>query len=91
MTKYHVPNWEDLAGDNPEFVSLRNEALRQLGAVPEPHRSVWEERLKSKLEHSHSSARLEICLHDFFKKRGWEIEIEPEMPGTPNTPDFFLR
>ena len=90
MTKYNVPNWEDLSGDNPEFVALRNEALRQLREVPEPHRSIWEGRLKSKLEHSHSSARLEICLHDFFKKRGWEIEIEPELPATKNKPDFLL-
>ncbi len=90
MTKYHVSNWMNLSGDNPEFVALRNEALHQLSGVPEPHRSVWESRLKSKLEHSHSSARLEICLHDLFKKRGWKIEIEPDLPATKNKPDFLL-
>ena len=90
MTKYWVSNWEDLSGDTPEFVALRNEALRQLSGVPEPHRPVWERRLKSKEEHAHSSARLEIFLHDFFKKRGWDIEIEPELPATRNKPDFLL-
>ena len=90
MTKYRVTNWEDLSGDSPEFVAVRNEALQQLRRVPEPHRSVWEGRLKSKLEHSHSSARLEICIHDFFKKRGWKIEIEPEVSATENKPDFLL-
>ncbi|MCY4528351.1 MAG: hypothetical protein OXD46_04885 [Chloroflexi bacterium] len=90
MTKYSIQNWENLSSDNPEFVALRNEVLHQLIRVPEPHRSVWEGRLKNKLEHAHSSARLEICLHDFFRKRGWEIEIEPELPVTPNKPDFLL-
>ena len=90
MTRYNIYNWDDLSGDNPELVTLRNEALRQLRGVPEPSRSVWEERLKDKLGHSHSSARLEICLHDFFRERGWEIEIEPELPNTRNKPDFRL-
>ena len=90
MTRYRVTNWEDLSGDNPEFVALGNEALQQLREVPEPHRSVWEGRLKSRLEHSHSSARLEVCLYDFFKKRGWRIEIEPELSATKNKPDFLL-
>ena len=90
MTKYGIHNWTDLSGDTPEFLALREEVLRQLARVPEPHRSIWEGRLKSKLEHSHSSARLEICLFDFFKKWGWEIEIEPELPSTLNKPDFRL-
>ena len=90
MTKYRISNWEGLSGNKPEFMALKNEALQQLRGVPEPHRSVWENRLKSKLDHSHSSARLEICLHDFFRTQGWEIEIEPELTGTPNKPDFFL-
>ena len=90
MTRYRVTNWEDLSGDNPEFGALGNEALQQLREVPEPHRSVWEGRLKSRLEHSHSSARLEICLYDFFKKQGWRIEIEPELSATKNKPDFLL-
>ncbi len=53
--------------------------------------SNWKKRLKSKLDHSHFSTRLEIYLYHFFKERGWDIDIEPELPDTSNKPDFRLR
>ena len=91
MTNYSIHNWENLSSDNPEFVALRNEVLQQLRGVPNPPRSSWKKRLMSKREDAHSSVRLEIRLHYFFKERGWEIEIEPKLPGTPNQPDFIVR
>lgn len=90
MMKFNVHGWEHLSGNHSEIVEIRKDVLQQLGEVQEPHRSVWEKRLKSKLDHSHFSVRLEIFLHHFFNKRGWQISIEPELPGTPNSPDFLL-
>ena len=91
MGKWHKQGWETLEGNQPEVVAARESVLRHLWDVPEPNRAAWEKRLKSKLDHSHFSVRLEISLHHFFKERGWEIYIEPELPGTSNRPDFRIR
>ena len=91
MTTWNVHGWEHLTGDEPGVVAFREELLRQLEEVPQPHRDGWEKRLKSKLDHPHFSVRLELYLHHFFKEQGWEIDIEPVLPGTSNTPDFRLR
>ena len=91
MTKLNVHGWERLSGDNAEVVAARNEVLQKLREVPEPHQSDWEKRLKSKIDHPHFSVRLEIYLHRYFKEQGWEIEIEPELPGTLNKPDFVIH
>lgn len=91
MTEYSIKNWESLSDENPEFVALRNEVLHQLRGAPDPSLSSWKKRLMSKLEHSHSSVRLEIGLHHFFKERGWEIEIEPKLSSTSNQPDFIVH
>ena len=90
MSSFNIHGWERLSGPNPNVVAVRNEVLRQLGNVPEPHRANWEKRLKSKRDDSHLSVRLEIYLHHFFRERGWAIEIEPELPDTRNSPDFLL-
>lgn len=91
MTKFSIHGWEHLSGDNPEGAEAGNEVIRQLDEVPNPHRLVWEKRLKSKLDHPHFSVRLEVYLHHFFKERGWDIEIEPSLPNTINRPDFVVR
>ncbi len=56
--------------------------------MPEPNQTVWRGRLESDLDHSHFSVRLELYLHHYFKSNGWGIEIEPDMPGNQNKPDF---
>ena len=91
MRKLNIHGWGHLSGDNAEVVAARNEVLRLLGCVPEPNRSAWEKRLISDLDHPHFSVRLEIYLHQLFKERGWEIEIEPELLGTRNRPDFVVN
>ena len=91
MTKLNIHGWENLSGDNPEAASARNELMKQLAYVPEPCRSAWEKRLKSKLDHPHFSVRLEVYLHQFFRERGWKIEIEPGLSGTSNQPDFVVH
>ena len=62
--KFNIHGWEHLSGNHPEIVGIRKDVLQQLGEVSEPHRSVWDKRLKSKLDHSHFSVRLEIYLHE---------------------------
>ena len=91
MGRFNIHGWEHLSGDNSEVVAARNEVLRQLRIVPEPHQSRWEKRLKSKQDHSHFSVHLEIYLHHFFKDRGWKVDIEPKLPSTCNHPDFVVR
>lgn len=76
--------WEAL---NSEY---RDSLLEQLSQVPNPPRDTWEKRLKAKEEHQHFSVRLEIYLYNFFKERGWDIEVEPPLPGTPYKPEFRL-
>ena len=91
MEKWYKQGWETLEGQQPKVVAAREKLLRQLLEVPEPNRAAWEKRLTSKLDHSHFSVRLEISLHHFFKERGWETDIEPELLGTSNRPDFRFR
>ena len=90
MPKFSAQGWSHLSGDHPEIAAVRNDILRLLQKVPEPHRSEWAKRLKSKLNHPHFSVRLEIVLHHFFKERGWKVRIEPDLPGTKNKPDFLV-
>ena len=91
MGKWYKQGWETLEGNQPAVVAARERVLRHLWEVPEPNRAAWEKRLTSKIDHSHFSVRLEISLHHFFKERGWEVYIEPELPGTSNRPDFRIR
>ena len=90
MTKFSTQGWGHFSRNLPQVVVARKDVLQQLEEVPEPHRSVWEKRLKSKLDHPHFSVRLEIFLHHFFNERGWQISIEPDLPGTRNSPDFLV-
>jgi hypothetical protein len=74
--------------DDPPLVVAKQEFLSWLAEVPEPNRSAWEGRLKSELDHPHFSVRLELYLHHYFRSNGWHINIEPDMFGSPNKPDF---
>jgi len=74
--------------DDPPLVAARQELLSWLAEVEEPHQTAWTQRLKSDLDHPHFSVRLELYLHHYFKSNSWDIEIEPEMPASPNKPDF---
>jgi len=77
--------------DDPPLVAARREFLSWLAEVPETHQTSWKQRLKSNLDdHPHLSVRLELYLHHYFKSHNWDIEIEPEMPTSPNKPDFAV-
>jgi len=89
---WDVRGWKRLTvHDDPPLVAARQEFLSWLAEVPEPHQTSWTQRLKSNLDdHPHLSVRLELYLHHYFKSNGWDIKIEPEMPGTLNKPDFIV-
>ena len=90
MNKWNVQGWDSLVGDKPGIVAAREELMRWLKNVPGVERDKWHNRLKSK-NHHHFSVRLELYLHHFFRERGWEIDIEPELAGASDRPDFRLR
>lgn len=87
---WDIRGWNRLTVHNdPPLVAARQEFQSWLTEVPEPWQSKWRGRLKSALEdHPHLSVRLELYLHHYFKSEGWAVDIEPEMSGSPNKPDF---
>ena len=89
---WDVHGWGHLAVNNdPPLLAARKEFLEWLDEVPEPHRSDLESRLKSRLDHAHFSARLELYIHHYAISRGWPTTIHPDVPGTANHPDFLLE
>jgi hypothetical protein len=86
---WDIRGWNRLTvHDDPPLVAARQEFQSWLTEVPEPWQSKWRGRLESALDHPHLSVRLELYLHHYFKSEGWAVDIEPEMPGSPNKPDF---
>lgn len=86
---WDIKGWKSLTVHNdPSLVAVRKEFLSWLSKVPQPHQSSWKGRLVSGLDHPHYSVRLELYLHHYFESNRWDIEIEPNMPGSPNKPDF---
>ena len=86
---WDIREWNRLTvHDDPPLVAARQEVQSWLTEVPEPWQSKWRGRLESVLDHPHLSVRLELYLHHYFKSEGWAVDIEPEMSGSPNKPDF---
>jgi hypothetical protein len=86
---WDIRGWSRLTvHDAPPLVAARQEFQSWLTEVPEPWQSKWRGRLESTLDHPHLSVRLELYLHHYFKSEGWAVDVEPEMPGSPNKPDF---
>jgi len=89
---WDIRGWNRLTvHDDPPLVAARQEFHSWLTEVPEPWQSKWRGRLESTLDHPHLSVRLELYLHHYFKSEGWAVDIEPEMSGSPNKPDFRVR
>jgi len=86
---WDIRGWNRLTvHDDPPLVAARQEFHSWLTEVREPWQSKWRGRLESALDHQHLSVRLELYVHHYFKSEGWAVDIEPEMPGSPNKPDF---
>ncbi len=58
---------------------------------PETARRKLESRLQSDKNNDHFSARMELYFHHYFKSRGCEIEIEPNLLGRDDHPDFLIH
>lgn len=86
---WNVRGWQRLTvHDDPPLVAARQEFQSWLTEVPEPWQSKWRGRLEGAQDHPHLSVRLELYLHHYFKSEGWAVDIEREMPGSPNKPEF---
>lgn len=86
---WNIRGWNRLTvHDDPPLVAARQEFQSWLTEVPEPWQSKWRGKLESALDHPHLSVRLELYLHHYFKSEGWAVDIEPEMHGILNKPDF---
>ncbi len=57
---------------------------------PETARRKLEARLQSDKNNDHFSARMELYFHHYFKSRGCEIEIHPDLPDTKEHPEFLI-
>ena len=91
-TDWDIRGWKSLTvHDDPPLVAARKEFLAWLEEVPEPHKSDLDSRLKSKLDHSHFPARLELFTHHEFTTAGWRPQIHPDLPNTNNHPDFMMK
>ena len=92
MTRYRVTNWEDLSGDNPEFVALRNEALQQLRGVPEPHRSVWEgaKAVLGAESERRQDDRLKQLMNDLSGKLNRTVLIHPMLDLPSSLPNKYI-
>ena len=89
VSMWNIKGWQRLTvRDDPQLVAAKQELLLWLDEVPEPWQSIWKGRLQGTLDHTHLSVRLELYLHHYFKSSGWAVEIEPELSGTLNRPDF---
>lgn len=86
---WDIRGWNRLTvHDDPPLVAARQEFQSWLTEAPEPWQSKWRGRLESALDDPHLSVRLELYLHHYFKSEGWAVDIEPEMLGSLNKPDF---
>lgn len=91
-TNWDIRGWKHLTvHEDPPLVAAREEFLAWLSEVPEPHNIDLGRRLKSQLNHPHFSARLELFSHHHFVSDEWNVTIHPDLPDTPNHPDFLMK
>jgi hypothetical protein len=89
--EWDVRGWRRLTvHDDPPLLAARREVLAWLDEVPQSARRVLESRLQSDLDHPHLSARMELFLHNHFVSKSWPVSLEPEVPESPNKPDFLV-
>lgn len=90
--QWDVRGWSRLnIHDDPPLIAAREEFLKWLDEVPEPHRLDLGRRLTSSLDDQHLSARLELFTHHHFITDGWSATIHPNLPHTENHPDFLFK
>ena len=87
--EWDLHGWNLLtAHDDPSLVGAREEFLAWVAEVPQPHRLDLDQRLKSKLDHAHFSARLELFVHHYHASNGWNVQIHHQLAYSDKHPDF---
>lgn len=78
--------------------SARNDvaALRDLlqtwfDRLPDQARTAMHSRLRSPDDISFQSAFFELYLHELLRCMGYDVEYEPDVPGTSKRPDFLVK
>ncbi|MDB4224477.1 hypothetical protein N9850_11930 [Granulosicoccus sp.] len=70
--------------------SVRELILNCLENIEESERSELISRIRSR--HGFASATFELMIHEVFRRKGFEIEIHPDLPnGSNKHPDFLLK
>jgi hypothetical protein len=57
---------------------------------PAAHAAELRGRFRSERAGGHLSAWWELYLHRLFTRLGYQLEVHPELPDSPNRPDFLL-
>jgi len=89
---WDVRGWKRLTiHEDPPVVAARKEFLAWLAEVPDPYSVDLNARLRSKLDHAHLSARLELFVHHYFRSNEWAVRIHPQVVESSNHPDFLVE
>ena len=77
-------------GARPEAVAVRGHLESWFRAIPLERRASLKKRLQEKDFHSFMSVYFELQVHQFLRRQGCRVEIEPKYPFNANaTVDFY--
>lgn len=76
----------------PEAGKVRDLLERYYSRYPKAHQEGLRSRIRSVRDEQHNSAVFELILHELLISAGCIIEeIEPQVPGSNNQPDFLVK
>jgi len=61
-----------------------------LANYPDSDQPSIEGRLGSRSDDQFASAFWELYIHETYRRAGWDVEVEPEVPGVYKRPDFLF-
>ena len=69
--------------------SLRTALESWFDRYPEEHRKPLRSEFRSKDNKKHDGALFELACHELLRRKGFEPEIHPGVPGSGKRPDFL--
>jgi hypothetical protein len=86
----------------PDFIYLNRSARPGVEAIraafedwflryPKEDRAELRARLRSEDNYQHRSAFFELFLHEMLLRLGCNVQVHPQIVGTPRRPDFYLQ
>ncbi len=86
----------------PDFIYLNRSARPGVEAIraafedwflryPNEDRAELRARLRSEDNYQHRSAFFELFLHEMLLRLGCNVQVHPQIVGTPRRPDFYLQ